>query len=57
MKKHTESRQAQASIIRKHRKAGFKVIVCASYCNPEGKAGFRYLCGRYHTSAPKGLKI
>ena len=50
--KNTESRNAQAQLIRKTRLLGFKVIqLFGGDYTPDG---YRYLCGRYYTNKPKG---
>jgi len=49
--KNTEGRNEQARLIRLHRKNGAKVIqLWAGDYLPDG---FRYLCGRTYTNAPK----
>ena len=50
--KNTIGRNEQARIIRLHRKNGFKVIQL--WAGDYLPWGFRYLCGRTYTNAPKG---
>jgi hypothetical protein len=51
MMKNTEGRNEQARLIRTARQNGFKVIQLFGGYIP---TGFRYLCGRFYTTAPKG---